>query len=479
MLNIKASNMAICAVNRNTGNTTEMGTVEVVSSAPTYRIDYDNTAFHFKNSNWNIGDSTITNVRTKLDNTISQEFMVNQLSIFDKVAFYLEPDTEYDLTWETLELKIRRNAIIHYRQEDTFIVRSEHKLIASPNRAEIKPCYVVAPNIPKVVNLKHEFMTPFPRNDSNASIYLLDAEGKNVNAAVGGTSSGYIDWLYDDENHYNKDNLNLWMFEISIGHTTGGRAKYIGFSNGSRGHWRVELTDEIGIRLQQLSDTTALRFRFVTACSPIQLIDAPQAIAPTFLDAQMLTFPSEVISATYSEDGLTGYFQLNHKALTSVYHNGVQLTNKLQTTEDGKFTVTFPTNVNRGSTISIRTSTTWPEQKFQNFELTVNDTVAPDPVTAILFTKNKIIGNGTVGDAVYAERDNIVIGQTNVLAGGQFIMVLNEGIELTTGETISLYTKDLAGNRSNPEVTEIEVAITTDGVFSPEMGNDGFAYVLV
>lgn len=90
--------------------------------------------------------------------------------------------------------------------------------------------------------------------------------------------------------------------------------------------------------------------------------------------------------------------------------------------------------------------------KNKTYTFTIPDTVAPDQPTFTSATRNIIYGTGTRNDIVYAEKDGVVIGSATILTNGTYEIILSN-IVLNNGDSISLYTKDAANNKS--AVTEV------------------------
>lgn len=82
------------------------------------------------------------------------------------------------------------------------------------------------------------------------------------------------------------------------------------------------------------------------------------------------------------------------------------------------------------------------------YAFVIPDTVAPDQPAFTSAARDIIYGTGTHNDIVYVEREGILLGSSVITSTGSFEITLTDTV-LANGETITLYTKDTAGNKSS------------------------------
>ncbi len=125
-----------------------------------------------------------------------------------------------------------------------------------------------------------------------------------------------------------------------------------------------------------------------------------------------------------------------------------------------------------GGTLTITQKHKFQAGSYTNrtFTFPVPDTVAPNPPTFGMATRNTITGNAIRDDIVYVEREDIVLGSSRATTTGTFEITLTDTI-FNNDDIVTLYTKDTAGNKSTL-VTVTLTDIASENAVSLNMNSD-------
>ena len=125
-----------------------------------------------------------------------------------------------------------------------------------------------------------------------------------------------------------------------------------------------------------------------------------------------------------------------------------------------------------GGTLTITQKHKFQAGSYTNrtFTFPVPDTVAPNPPTFGMATRNTITGNAIRDDIVYVEREDIVLGSSRATTTGTFEITLTDTI-FNNNDIVTLYTKDTAGNKSTL-VTVTLTDIASENAVSLNMNSD-------
>lgn len=104
------------------------------------------------------------------------------------------------------------------------------------------------------------------------------------------------------------------------------------------------------------------------------------------------------------------------------------------------------------------------------YTFTIPDTVPPDQPMFTSATRTIIYGTGTRGDIVYVEREGEVLGSATINTTGTFELTV-ANTTFSNGETIVLYTKDAANNKS-PETIVVLDSIASETRIDATINSD-------
>lgn len=104
------------------------------------------------------------------------------------------------------------------------------------------------------------------------------------------------------------------------------------------------------------------------------------------------------------------------------------------------------------------------------YTFTIPDTVPPDQPMFTSATRNIIYGTGTRNDVVYVERDGAVLGSAIINTNGTFELTVTDAT-FSNGDTITLYTKDAANNKS-PETVVVLDSIASENRIDATINSD-------
>lgn len=104
------------------------------------------------------------------------------------------------------------------------------------------------------------------------------------------------------------------------------------------------------------------------------------------------------------------------------------------------------------------------------YTYTIPDTVPPDQPMFTSATRNIIYGTGTRNDVVYVEREGVVLGSTIINTNGTFELTVVDA-SFSNGDTITLYTKDAANNKS-PETVVVLDSIVSENRIEATINSD-------
>lgn len=486
MLHIKSNSEAVVGVDTRSGTARALGSLEFVSGSCPYEVDPNSNNLTFENK-WTSLAASHRGSQVGRDNKVDSTRSLTVMSFSGlNTDVFLDINTKHPMRYYGFaSLNLHRNGEQHLRETDAFSIRVEHLInssILAPGEKLSRPSTLRIPS--KSIAGETQFDYEFePRSFTSRGwdyIQFFDQTGAQIDRmnidtnTGGGGNSAWIDFYNDT---YVKDGIKYYVRDVfikKIGTVTELRKIQIYFT--TSGLWTIKVADDVALAYKNLATGKLLRLRFVFSLSPIAPKDATLPIPLTFLNDRRVARPSVLVSSTFTEDGMRGTFKFNRQAYVSAYINGVQVTDRVLTTPEGEITINFNRNVNEGSKIDLRLSTVTPTDENIPFAVTVADTVAPPPITASLFTSTRIFGaGGNAGDIAVAMRDDVEIGRATIGASLEYLITVNEGVTLTTGEIVEVYAMDAAGNKSPAEIYEIDVAQTTDGVFNPNLGNDALS----
>lgn len=489
MLHIKSNNEPVIGVNSTEGNSRVLGNLSFISGNAVFEVspqDSNNLVFKDK---WSSLESSYIANQINHDNTVDNTESLTLMSFDGSANVFLDINTEHQMKYyyNSALLKLTRNNDQHERETDAFSVRVAHHTLCSAmptgetiqRSATFKTATVADESI---LNYKFtplafvgrgwDYIRFFDQNNNAIDRMNISAIGPD-----GNNSTNWVDFY--EEQTFVKDDIKYHVHDCylkKVGTNTELRSATIIFTNS--GTFNITFDDKIALAYKNLAANKKLRIRFVFAVTRIAPLGQAIPIPEAFVPSTKLARPSKLVSHTLSEDGTRGTFTFNRQCYVSAYDSGVQVTDRVLTTTDGSITINFSRNLNEGASLELRVSTAFPQDEYEIYSLTIADTVAPPPITASIFLNTRIFGQGgSANDLAVAERDGVEIGRANISPTLDYIITLNEGITLTTGEIIEVYAMDTAGNKSESEIYEIEVSLSADGAFSPNLGNDSLTSV--
>lgn len=490
MLHIKSNNEPVVGVDTKSGTSRVLGNLQFVSGSHTFGVypTYNNNLV-FKDK-WATIQSSYISGQINEDNVLDTTQSLTAMSFSGSSDIFLDINTQHDMKYyERAGLKLVRNNDQHVREDDAFSVRVAHRIGCSaiPDGTTVQRAATFkTPTVADESVIDYKF-TPHSFFSSGWDyIQFFDQNGNPIDRMnISGTSpapdlGNSTNWVdFRSDRIFTKDDIQYHPHDCylkKVGTNLELRAAKIQFTNS--GIWDIKFDDKIALAYKNLAVGKMLRIRFVFAVSRFAMLGQATPIPEAFFPSTKLARPSKLVSSSFNEAGTHGTFIFNRQCYVSAYRNGVQVTDKILTSSAGEITVNFGINVNEGSAIELRVTTAFPQTEYTIYTVNVADTVAPPPITASIFLENRIFGQGgSAGDTAVAERDGIEIGRAEITSTLEYIMTLNPGVTLTTGELIEVYAMDTAGNRSESELYEIEVSISADGAFDPNLGNDSLTSV--
>lgn len=487
MLHIKSNGEPVVGVDTRSGTARALGSLKFISGNPPYEVRaQDNLNLIFKDK-WSSLTSTHITSQIDRDNKVDNTRSLTVMSFTGmNTDIFLDINTKHPMTYYNFAtLELERNSDPHLREIDAFSIRVSHLInsnIINSGEKLKRPATIRIPSSNQHGETEFEYSFNSRGFANSGWDYIRfydqnDAQIDRMNIGDYDSNENDLTWIEFYNDTYVKDSIKYYVRDViikKIGTSTELRKIKLNFT--TSGSWTINVPDDVALAYKRLATGKRLRLRFVFTISPINEINKTLPITATFLNDRRVARPSVLISSTFTEDGTRGTFKFNRQAYVSTYINGVQVTDRVLTTPEGEITVNFNRNVNEGSNIDLRLSTVTPTTENIPFSVTVADTVAPPPITASLFTATRIFGaGGNTGDIAVAMRDDVEIGRATIGASLEYLITVNEGVTLTTGEIIEVYAMDAAGNKSPSEIYEIDVAQTTDGVFNPNLGNDALS----
>lgn len=249
--------------------------------------------------------------------------------------------------------------------------------------------------------------------------------------------------------------------------------KKIYYRNDISGLWLLDVDKRIIDRWNELEIGKGFTIRLVIATSKWNSFKALTPIAPALIDSLYFRKTMSYEQISISEDKTTVTYKFDAPCLVSAYLNNVLVVDKLLSTVDGEITINFGKDLYTGNNVELRTFTYNETVLYNSYVIDYADSTPPPMVEANRFIINKIYGTGgEAGSYAVAKRNDIEIGRVLITGSLEFIMQLNNGVTLITGDLVELFAEDTVGNKSESELYEVEVSVTTDGNFTQTLGND-------
>lgn len=489
MLHIKSNNDAVVGIDTRTGTSRSLGTLEFIAGSVPTDIDITSSNGLTFEDKWTSLTSTFRGSRVSTNNEIDTSRSLAVMSFIGNNSVFLDIDTVHPMSfYGRARFNLRRNKEQHLRETDAFSIRIEHEITSSylsPGVPLVRPATILLPSksVAGETNIEYQFIPASFANRGWDYIQFNDQNG----VAIDRTNLGAPDpadqyssdttWINLSTPSADYGGVKLYIRDVfikKVNATTELHSANIRFS--TSGQWEIKFDDVVAQAYKNLPVGKKLRIRFAFSLSPMAMLNNTLPIISTFLDNKTVARASVLESSVISEDGRRGVFKFNRAAYVSAYLNGTQVTERVHTTAEGELTINFNQNLNEGATLELRLSTLTPANENNKFIVNVTDTVAPPPIVATIFTSTRIFGNGgSVGDFAVAKRDDVEIGRVAISGNLEYMITLNPGVVLSTGEYIEVYAMDTVGNMSETELYEIDVAETTDGIFSPNLGNDSIS----
>lgn len=285
--------------------------------------------------------------------------------------------------------------------------------------------------------------------------------------------------VYTDQNYSNTiiertiGDLYSFKQDVSVKKQSNSRIDKVYYRNDVTGLWLLDIDQRILDRWNDLPVGSGFSFRLVIVTSKWNKYNSLSPIPKTFIDGLYFrkTLSCEEIAIT--QDNTTVTYKFDAPCYVSAYLNNELIADKLLSTINGEITINFGKDLKTGNTVELRTFTYNETVVYNSYIIEYKDTIAPPPVEANRFIANRIYGTGgEAGAFAVALRNDVEIGRVIITGSLEFIMQLNTGITLNTGDLVELYAEDSDGNKSESELYEVEVSPTTDGLFTQSMGND-------
>lgn len=489
MLHIKSNNDPVVGVDSRSGTARVLGELEFLAGVHTFEVSPNlSTNLKFADK-WSSLVNSYIGGQVDANNVLDSTKCLTVMSFNGTGDIILPENSEHNMSYYSqngYNLKLKRNNEPHLRETDAFSVRVAHRIHApiGDNTSVNRTATFRTATVEDESVLSYLFK---PRSFVNSGwdyIQFIDQNGNQIDRTnISGSNPINGDfstnWVNFNQQTWTKDGLKYHVHDCylkKVGTNLQLSKAVVFFTNS--GCWEITFDSKIALAYRNLMPGKLLRIRFVFVVSPFAPEGNALDIPSTYVPSLKLARPSKLISSTFSEDGISGTFKFNRQCYVSAYNNGVQFTDKVLTTVDGEITVNFGRDVKEGSAIELRVCTAYPQTEVTLFKVDVADTIAPPQVTASIFLETRIFGSGgTPGDFAVAVRDDIEIGRVEISPTSEFLMTLNPGVTIVTGDLIELYAMDTAGNKSQSELYEVEVSITSEGAFQPNLGNDSLTSI--
>lgn len=320
-----------------------------------------------------------------------------------------------------------------------------------------------------------------PTSELDTKVLFKNAEGTTVFSSKDHWASARAEYQYfnvDEDTDVNYRYIDLAVASADIKAMIQDVSYIVGYFMGRYNLARIEVTEDMKthllagankfnyVYLKLLLSNTAGRF----STEPVtKTVDYRKALLKSmqhqsdFLPAEtVIDSAGEFIVLKFNRPTIVDIFFNNdayeYDKVSDVNHE-IRITKK-----------TVPFTV--GGTLTITQKHKFQTGSYTNrtFTFPVPDTVAPNPPTFGVATRNTISGNATRDDIVYVERDAIVLGSNKATTTGTYEIVLTDTV-FNNDEVVTLYTKDTAGNKSTlVEVTLTDVA--SENVVALNMNSD-------